>query len=151
LLALTAIVALVFPISGWEAAAWIFALHALNSVAEPISRIAERNPYPAFSGYKPQLLLFLSAPAMVNALGVGLLSQWRLRRGLRSAVLTTKGLTGSVDSASVIAKSEATRNASASDPDFSVQLERLARLRESGGLSEAEFIKAKKKILGGLD
>jgi len=146
----TAIVALVFPINGWEAAAWIFALHALNSVAEPIARIAERNPYPAFSGYKPQLLLFLSTLALINALGVGLLSQWRLRRGMRSAILTTEGHKASVENASVTAKSEATRNASASDPDFSVRLERLARLRESGSLSEAEFIKAKKKILAGL-
>ncbi len=151
LFVLTAIVALVFPINGWEAAAWIFALHALNSVCEPISRIAERNPYPAFSGYNPRLLFFFTAVAMVNALGVGFLSQWRLRRSLRGASLTMEGHTTSVENPSVTAQSEAPRNASGSDPDFSVQLERLARLRESGSLSEAEFIKAKKRILGGLD
>jgi len=36
---LTVVVAAIWPVNGWEAAAWMLGLHALNFVAEPIVRM----------------------------------------------------------------------------------------------------------------
>jgi hypothetical protein len=151
LLALTAIVAAIWPINGWEAAAWVFGLHALNSVAEPIARLASHYQYPAFGGYTLKGLFFVAALASANALVVALLSQWRLKTSLGIAVRTTVGVAPIGEGPSSTTTSEPTHNASANGLDLSLQLERLAKLRASGELSEAEFLKAKKKILGDLD
>jgi hypothetical protein len=143
LIVLTVIVAAVWPINGWEAAAWVFALHALNLVIS--NRVASWSlvtdkPLPELSA--------LMWVVFANALGVAFLSQWRLRTGRGTAVRTTAHPATVVRATDANAKSEDAPSAPKTDTDFSLQLERLARLRDAGGLSEAEFAKAKQKILG---
>lgn len=149
LLALTAVVAAIWPINGWEAAAWVFSLHALNSVGKPIALIVTGYHQNPFSGYPLSGVLLLTTLALANALGVALLSQWRLRTGLKSPSPASAGPTR--DSTVITTTSGPSDSIPQNTPDLSVQLERLTRLHESGGLSEVEFVKAKERILGGLD
>lgn len=149
LFVLTAAVAWFWPVNGWEAAAWVFGLHALNSVAEPLARMVGNYPYPPFSGFHVSLIWITTAIAFVNAFLIAVLCNWRLRKQ-RGGQL--------VEPASPNAKSESKgsspspvnleRPVAAAQVDISVQLERLAQLKAAGSLSESEFQAAKSKILG---
>ena len=141
IIVLTVIIAAAWPINGWEAAAWVLALHALNFVAADFVGAAR---FHASTAFFPLMGLIVA-----NALGVGFLSQWRLRTGQGTAVRTTAHPVTVVRATDGNAKSEGVPSAPGTDADFSLQLERLARLRDAGRLSETEFAKAKQKILGG--
>jgi hypothetical protein len=141
LLAITATAAVIWPINGIKAASWVFVLHAVNFVAEPIANIAtgyKHNPFVNLQGF-----LIVTTLVVLNAIGVGLLSQLRLQASLRkrmTAASRKAGIHNAADRGS-------NHGTDKDDPDFILQLERLIKLHGAGEISDEEFIKAKQKIL----
>lgn len=145
----TGVVALYWPVNGWEAAAWTLGLHALNSIAEPIARMVGHNPYDPFAGYHASLILIWSSAAFANAFLVALLSNWRLRKLAAAGAADTATATPQTEmSQESRASQKLEAPATTANTDIASQLERLVQLRAAGSLLEDEFRAAKAKILG---
>lgn len=139
----TVIAAMIWPIGGIKAMAWVFALHALNSVAEPIARIATGYEYDPFGGYRVQHIVLFSSFAVGNAIVVGLVSYWRLRRLARKAELKP-AVDVNTTSADVRHSHSGKRP---TEPDFVGQLGKLAELHEKGDITDEEYQQAKERVL----
>ena len=140
----TVIAGAVWPILGMQAAAWVLALHALNSVAEPVARMATGYEYNPFGGYDFQGIVIMTALGVVNAVAVGCLCRWRLGKVGRAKVAAAP-LSSGQDG---IHERATDGQGQVTDADFVQQLEKLSKLREAGAISDEEFRQAKKRILG---
>jgi hypothetical protein len=145
LIVVTVIISAVWPIGAMKAAAWVFSLHALNSVCEPFARIVSGYKYAssAFSGYRLRSILITLAVVIANAALVGWISQWRLRMSFKRKADGASGVTGTRH----FTDRSDSHGIAVANPDFVHQLERLAKLHKEGGISDEEYRKAKRKIL----
>jgi hypothetical protein len=127
------ILALVVPIAPLKAAWLCFAMFAVNFVVGPLSNRAHGSMYDtSFLGSGPQgeakrLLTFILSLATGTAAAAWLICFLRLKYRRQGAV----------------------KNSNHPHASLSSELEKLAQLRTSGVLSEAEFLQAKAKLLGG--
>ena len=150
-LIITVIISIIWPINAWEAAAWVFGLHAVNSIAEPIARIVNRYQYAAFGGYKLGGILILTAIAFVNAFIVGVISKKQISKYFSLQKSDETGAHDNIVKDTWKEKNETTTTKPIIQDDISSQLERLVHLRDKGDITEEEFIAAKSKLLGKSD
>ena len=116
---ITIALALIAPVRPWAGASVVLLLYSLNLFVEPVGWLVEGIEFSPGPAY----LLIFPAAGIVNAVVVAGLARWRGRAHAGTA-------------------------AAAASPALVDELERLRALHDSGALTDAEFERAKERLLG---